>query len=219
MQKLTFFDSDGKTVLKTIEVEKGKVVDLPKVEKDGYEFLGWYATPQMNRKFDFKQTINEDTNVYGGFTKFVEDKREFYILGSGKSKLLAKSSWGKLINDEFKLEKQKSNKENIYKITIDLEKGDEFQFAINDKWQNQRGFGYLSAIEKDGVKYFENSGGLGEVNTKKANIKVAKSGKYTFTLKTHPAEDYYDTKDEHYSEETKENYNLNPYDVISWSVQ
>ncbi len=43
---------------------------------------------------------------------------------------------------------------------MNLEEGDEFQFAINSSWENQRGFGYLETIEKDGVTYFENSGVL-----------------------------------------------------------
>ena len=219
MVKVSFLDSDGTTVLEEKEVEKGSMVEMPEITKEGHEFLGWHVTPQLNRPFDFNTAINEDTSVYGAFTKYVEDTRDFYILGNGTSELLSKSEYGKLINDDYKLEKQDSDTENLYTITIDLEAGDEFQFAIDEKWGQQRGFGYLDTIEKDGKEYFENAGALGDASTKKANIKVVEPGTYTFTLKTHPGEDYYDTEDEYYTEEGKDNFNYNPYDTITWSVK
>ena len=39
---------------------------------------------------------------------------------------------------------------NEYKITLDLYEGDQFQFAINSEWENQRGFEYLDTTTKDG---------------------------------------------------------------------
>lgn len=217
--KVTLYDSDGSAVLEEKEIEKGGKLEKPELAKEGYELIGWFATPAMKHMFDFDSEITEDLNLYAGFTKYVDDKREFYIIGNGESELLSKSNWGEVVDDEFKLKKSDSDKENIYTISVDLKEGDEFQFAINDSWENQRGFGYLDTIEKDGEEYFENSGGLGDVSVKRANIKVVKPGRYTFTLKTHPAEDYYDEKDESYTEEGKENFNLNPYDVISWTFE
>ena len=46
---------------------------------------------------------------------------------------------------------------------------------------------------------------------------MAVSGNYTFTLTTYPGEDVYDTEDSYYTEETKENFNMNPYDTITWT--
>ncbi len=46
---------------------------------------------------------------------------------------------------------------------------------------------------------------------------VAVAGNYTFTLTTYPGEDEYETDDANYTEENKENFNINPYDVITWT--
>jgi len=102
---------------------------------------------------------------------------------------------------------------------LTLEKGDEFQFAINSSWENQRGFGYLEATSIDGVTYLENSGGLGETSSKRSNIKVAKAGTYTFTLTTHPAEDTYDTENSEYADDKKESFNINNFDTITWTYE
>ena len=46
-------------------------------------------------------------------------------------------------------------------------------------------------------------------NPRVSNIIVTQSGNYTFTLKTHPWSDLYDTSNSSYTEENKENYNFN----------
>ena len=68
----------------------------------------------------------------------------------------------------------------------------------------------------DGTDYFSVSGGLSE-GSQKSNIKCVKSGNYTFTLTTYPGADVYDTENSYYTEETKENYNSNPFDKIEWT--
>lgn len=212
---VTFYDSDGETVLNTEEVKEGECVTEYVPEKDG--FVGWFATPQMSHRFDFSTEITEDTSVFGGFVTYVEDTREFAILGSGTSPVLLESNWGKVIGDAQKMTKEDNSEANIYTITLDLNAGDEFQFAINSAWNNQRGYGYLDSISKDGVEYFENSGSLGDASSKRSNIKCAKAGNYTFTLTTYPGEDVYETDSANYTEENKEAFNINPYDVITWT--
>lgn len=214
---VTFYDSDGKTELKTEEVKSGECVAEYEPEKDGEIFVGWFATPQMTHRFDFSTVITEDTQVFGGFVTYVEDTREFYIVGSGTSPVLLESNWGKVIGDAQKLTKEDSSDSNKYSITLDLAEGDEFQFAINSAWNAQRGYGYLDSISKDGTEYFANSGGLGDVSTKRSNIKCAVAGNYTFTLTTYPGEDQYETDNSNYTEDNKEAFNINPYDVITWT--
>ncbi len=214
---VTFYDSDGTTVLSTAEVEDGATVEEYLPEKEGYTFAGWFATPQMSHKFDFSTAITEDTSVFAGFVSYVEDTRSFAILGSGKSPVLMESNWGAVIGEAQTMTKEDVEGENIYTITVDLLEGDEFQFAMDSSWGDQRGYGYLDNIEQDGVEYFVNSGGLGDTGVKKANIKVAVSGNYTFTLTTYPGEDTYDTEDAYYSEEGKESFNYNAFDRISWT--
>lgn len=214
---VTFYDSDGKTELKTEEVKSGECVAEYEPEKDGEIFVGWFATPQMTHRFDFSTAITEDTQVFGGFVTYVEDTREFAIVGSGTSPVLLESNWGNVIGDAQKLTKEESSDVNRYTITLDLAEGDEFQFAINSAWNAQRGYGYLDSISKDGTDYFANSGGLGDVSTKRSNIKCAVAGNYTFTLTTYPGEDQYETDNANYTEDNKEAFNINPYDVITWT--
>lgn len=214
---VTFYDSDGTTVLQTAEVKAGECVKEYTPEKDGSIFVGWFATPQMSHKFDFTQAVTEDTSVFAGFVTYVEDTREFAIVGSGTSPVLLESSWGAVIGDAQKMTKEDSDTENRYTITLDLNEGDQFQFAMDSSWGDQRGYGYLTEIELDGVDYFENSGSLGDTGAKRANIKCAVAGNYTFTLTTYPGEDTYETGDASYTEENKEAFNINPYDTITWT--
>ncbi len=214
---VTFYDSDGTTVLDTKEVVAGGYVEEFEPQKEGYTFAGWYGTPQMSHSFDFGTEITADTSIFAGFVSYQEDTRSWAIVGSGSSAALIESNWGKVINDIHLMKKEDVEGANVYTITLDLMQGDEFQFAIDTAWSDQRGFGYLDSIEKDGVEYFVNSGGLGETKTRKANIKVAVSGNYSFTLTTYPGEDYYDTKDAYYTEAGKENFNYNNYDRITWT--
>lgn len=211
---VTFYDADGTTVLSTEEVKNGENAAEYTPEKENQVFMGWFATPSMGHAFDFTQPITADTDVFAGFMENVEDTRTFAIVGSGMSPLLSASNWGKVINEEHYL--TKSEGENIYTITLDLCEGDEFQFAIDSSWSAQRGGGYMKTTELDGKDYFVVSGGLSD-NSKKSNIKCAVSGNYIFTLKTYPGADVYDTENSYYTEETKENYNSNPYDSIEWT--
>lgn len=214
---VTFYDSDGNTVLNTVKVENGELPEEYVPTKEGCTFVGWYATPQMSHKFDFTKEITSDTDVFAGFVSYVEDSRSYAIVGSGTSPVLLESNWGKTIGEAQTMKKEEADGANIYTITLDLEAGDEFQFAINSEWGDQRGYGYLDTISLDGTDYFKNSGSLGEASTKRSNIKCEVTGNYTFTLTTYPGEDEYETDNANYSEDNKEAFNINPYDVITWT--
>lgn len=213
--KVTFYD--GTAVLKVAEIEDGKTVESYVPTKDGgYRFVDWFSTPSFNHKFDFTKTITEDVSVFAGFTLYVEDTRNFYVVGSGSSELLLGQDWGKNINESHKL--TKADGKNEYTITMDLLEGDEFQFAINSKWENKRGYGYLvnDKLADGTVVFAGEGGGFGEVVAKGRNIKVKKSGNYTLTLKTFPNEDTYNTNDSSYTEATKEVFNLGTFDTIEF---
>ena len=217
----TFYDSDGKTELKTQEVANGDCVEEYEPEKEGEVFVGWFATPQMTHRFDFTTPLTENVDIFAGFVTYQEDTRGFVVVGSGTSPLLMESNWGNVIGDIHQLTKEDKSDANCYTITLDLAEGDEFQFAADTStgasWQDQRGYGYLDTISKDGKDYFANSGGLGETSTKRSNIKCAIAGNYTFTLTTYPAEDTYETDNANYKEDNKEAFNINPYDMITWT--
>lgn len=211
--KVTFYDSDGTTVLSTEDVSDGKVATEYTPEKDNEIFMGWFGTPSLTHEYDFTQPITADINIFAGFLEEVEDTRTFAIVGSGKSPLLLESNWGNTINDHHYLTKSADG--NTYSITLDIAAGDEFQFAIDSSWNVQRGAGYMPVNSADGKDCFSGSSGLSD-NTKKSNIKCQLSGNYTFTLTTYPGADVYDTENANYTEDNKEAFNSNPYDTIEF---
>ena len=216
---VTLYDSDGTTVLDTVSVEHGKTVELQDPIKDGYIFMGWYLTPDMSREYDLIEAVKDDIDLYAGFASYSVDDRSFYIVGSGESEVLSESNWGAVLGESQAMHKNDSNESNEYVITVDLKEGDQFQFAIDGTWADQRGYGYLDTNSIDGEKYLKSAAGLGNAVPKKTNIEVVVPGTYTFILTTYPAEDQYDTEDEYYTEETKENFNINPYDKITWTFE
>lgn len=212
---VTYYDADGATVLQTDTVDEGSILTPVDISKDGFNFVGFFATPQLTHEFDFSMPIKEDVSIFCGFVQDAADTREFYIVGGGTSPLLLTSNWGNVINPEHRLIKEENS--NTYTITLDLYEGDEFQFALDSSWHNQRGYGYCLTNEQDGVQYIAGSGSYGEASAKRSNIKCLVSGNYTFVLTTNPSADYYDEEDENYTEENKECYNMNPYDTIEWT--
>lgn len=217
---VTFYDatdSANLVKLKDVKVDKGSTVESYTPTKDGgYEFVNWFAVPSKNHAFDFGTAINEDTNVYAGFTLFKNDTREFYVVGSGTSELLFQSNWGKVLTDAHKMTKDASK--NEYTIQMDVKQGDEFQFVINSDWANKRGYGYMSTSTlTNGTAAFEGQGSVYDESSKGSNIKCVYSGNYKFTLKTYPNEDYYNENGTGYTEERKEIYNVGLYDKIEWT--
>ena len=68
--KLTYYDTDGSTVLATARREKGKTIEQFDVSanavtvKDGYKMRGWYHEPDGGRKYTVGETVDEDINLY-----------------------------------------------------------------------------------------------------------------------------------------------------------
>lgn len=190
---------DGTTVLKTEEVEEGSHATYWEPEaKEGMEFSDWYVDAGLNRVFGFEgEAITADRNLYAGYVAVgTDDTRTWAIVGSGQGDILSSSAWGTVITDVHALEKTEG--ENEFTITLDLYEDDQFQFATDTSWMNQRGFGYIPLADRtmtvDGeeVTPFSGGGGIGETADKQSNIIVKYPGNYTFTLTTYPDEDYYD---------------------------
>ena len=190
---------DGTTVLKTEEVEKGGHATYWEPEaKEGMELSDWYVDAGLNRVFDFEgESITADRSLYAGYVAVgTDDTRTWAIVGSGQGDILSSSAWGTVITDVHALEKTEG--ENEFTITLDLYEDDQFQFATDTSWMNQRGFGYIPLADRtmtvDGeeVTPFSGGGGIGETADKQSNITVEYPGNYTFTLTTYPDEDYYD---------------------------
>ena len=193
MFNVTFMD--GETELKKVVVESGSKVDLWEPDVSGKDFFGWFQDPTLKHKFDFEKGVKKDTQVFGAFVGYQKDERHWAVAGSGRSKLLASSNWGKVFNEEHYLTNESTDKANIYTITMNLRAGDQFQFTSpvidgsSVSWGHQRGGAYVTGMRKDGVTYFSSSSGLGG-SAATANISTELTGKYKFTLTTYPSGDY-----------------------------
>lgn len=208
---------DGNTVLHTEQVEEGDKVAEYTPNVDGKEFLGWYIEPTFVHEFDFNVAITKDTKIFGSFVTYQEDTRTWQIVGAGKSNLLRKSNWGAGNTEEHLLTKKDVANKNVFTITTDLYANDEFQFAINKSWHNQRGNGYLiTTTDADGEECFSKPSSIYDTGAKKSNIKVLKDGNYTLTLTTYPAQDYYDEEAQGYDEANKEAFNFSDVDTITF---
>ncbi len=228
---VTFYDATGTNkpaemkVLKTQKVTKGESVASYVPTKDGgYDFVNWFATPSKSHVFDFTTKIDKDTSIYGGFSKFVADTRDYYIIGTGTSKVLldgwnvanSDASWD-AVKANHKFTKSSATDKNEYTMTLDLMENDQFVLMTNRQYHAKRGYGYLDSLKlEDGTEVFAGQGSVYDDSSKGSNIMVKKSGNYTLTITTHPDDDYYNTEGNGYTEENKEVYNLNPYDKISW---
>lgn len=194
---VTFYD--GEAVLKTVEAESGTTVSEYTPTKEGYTFAGWFATPSLNREFDFTAAITKDTDVFSAWKSdtFTEDSREWML--AGESALagapLNKNSWGKVTGEDKKpYLLTRAEGTNEFTITIDLYQGDKFQVAEIDEadfaWKAQRGYGYISQPDETLIV---NAGNAFTDSTKTANIEIAADGNYTVVLTTDPENEAMDS--------------------------
>ena len=81
---LTLYDSDGKTVLKTVNVKKGEAPVKPAdPQKDGFTFDGWFITPTNNTPYDFTKALDEDaTDTKLADLKFIVRDTEYETAGA-----------------------------------------------------------------------------------------------------------------------------------------
>lgn len=217
---VTYYDATGTNtpsqmkVLKTERIEKGGTVTKYTPTKDGgYEFVDWFATPSKSHKFDFTEGIEENISIYAGFSKYVADTRDFYIIGAGTSNVLI-DGWGN-INENHKF--TKAADKNEYTLTLDLRENDQFTIVSNNEYYNKHGAGYLKETMLGTTEVFSGQGSVFDDSYKGANIVVKYDGNYTLKLTTYPNEDYYNEDGDGYTEEKKEIYMRNPYDTIEWT--
>ena len=180
--KVTFFDSDGKAVLKEVEVENGKTVSAPELTKDGYIIEGYYATPALKVEFDFTQAISKDTSVFVAWQSSVVDERPWMLAGSLAG--YPDNAWGKIWPQDDYLLQPLEGEFNTFYIDVNLYAGDAFKIAVIGEgyaWDNNNSIdaGHLAnksetAVLCSGENAFDSG----------ANIQVMEDGKYRLILKT-----------------------------------
>lgn len=180
--KVTFYESDGVTVLAEVQVEDGKTVTMPQLSKEGYIIEGYYATPALMVKFDPAQPIGKDTAVFVAWQSSVEDSRPWMLAGSLAG--YPDNAWGKVWPQDGYLLKKVDGEFNTFAIEVNLYAGDAFKIAVIGEgyaWDNNSSIdaSHLAnksegAVMCSGENAFDSG----------ANIEVKEDGKYRLTLKT-----------------------------------
>ena len=180
--KVTFYESDGKTVIKEVQVEDGKAVTVPEMSKDGYMIEGYYATPALMVEFDLTQPITKDTSVFVAWQSSVVDERPWMLAGSLAG--YPDNAWGKAWPQDDYLLKPMEGEFNTFYIDVNLYAGDAFKIAVIGEgyvWDNNNSIdaGHLAnktetAVLCSGENAFDSG----------ANIQVTEDGKYRLILKT-----------------------------------
>ena len=180
--KVTFFDTDGKTVLQEVEVADGETVTAPELSKEGYIIEGFYATPALMVEFDFTAAIKEDTAVFVAWQSSIVDERPWMLAGSLAG--YPDNAWGKAWPQDDYLLQPLEGEFNTFYIDVNLYAGDAFKIAVIGEgyvWDNNNSIdaGHLankteSAVLCSGENAFDSG----------ANIQVMEDGKYRLILKT-----------------------------------
>ena len=180
--KVTFFESDGETVLAEVQTEDGKAVVVPELTRVGYMVEGYYATPALMVEFDLTQPITEDTAVFVAWQSSVVDERPWMLAGSLAG--YPDNAWGKAWPQDDYLLQPMEGEFNTFFIDVNLYAGDAFKIAVIGEgyvWDNANSIdaGHLAnktetAVLCSGENAFDSG----------ANIGVLEDGKYRLILKT-----------------------------------
>lgn len=198
-QEVTVTFMNGEEQLGSVSAKAGEVVTGYEAYEnvEDTEFLGWFETPtflETSRKDLTKDVFDTDAVLYGSFksTKVTQDNRLWYIVGDGKSDVLANSKWANVTDESVKDACQLKATEdtvNKFEITLDLYAGDQFQIIHDWSWDGQKGFGCFTSIDETQM---QSGGGLGGTD-ETSNITVVIDGNYTITLTTDPDNALQDT--------------------------
>lgn len=220
--KITVTYYDGTNELKSEDVEKGGKANEWTPEKEGYEFMGWYAEASLSQKFSFDTVLTEDTDIFAAWraNEYIEDTAAWYLIGTGSGDMKA-SGWSHSTEGLFLTKDTTITDKNVYTIEISMYAEDKFQITYGDTWDNQQGIGHMVGFEyAAGVNPYAPDAGevtaedrkYGEVKDENGtvifyggdeydkgaevwNIWLAEGqdGKYKFTYTTYPANPAYNT--------------------------
>lgn len=174
---VTFFDSDGVSVLKEVAVADGAPVERPELTREGYMIKDFYATPALLIPYDFSTPITADTSVFVAWQSSVEDERAWMLAGSFAG--YPSNNWGHAWPQDDFLLQPVEGAFNTFFIEVNLYEGDEFKIAVIDQDYN-----WGDAIDSSALTDRTAMAGGEDAFASGANIKVAETGKYRLTLET-----------------------------------
>ncbi len=139
---------DGTEELKSEKVDKGGKATEWTPEKEGWEFMGWFAEASLSQEFDFNTEITEDTDVFSAWREnvYVEDTAAWYFIGAGSGDMSA-SNWSHSTEGLFMTKDTSITDANVYTIEITMYAGDKFQITHSDSWDYQQGIGHMIGFE------------------------------------------------------------------------
>lgn len=180
--KVTFYESDGVTVLQEVEAADGQAVTMPELKKEGYIIEGYYATPALLIPFDTSAPITGDTAVFVAWQSSVEDNRPWMLAGALRG--YPENAWGKAWPQDDYLLQKVEGEFNTFAIEANLYEGDAFKIAVIGEgyvWDNDNSIDASHLADKSETAVMcsgENAFDSG------ANIEVKEDGKYRLVLKT-----------------------------------
>lgn len=213
---------DGTNELKSEEVEKGGKATDWTPEKEGYEFMGWYAEASLSETFSFDTVIYEDTDIFSAWREnaYVEDTAAWYLIGAGSGDMSA-SNWSHSTEGLFLTKDETITDKNVYTIELTMYASDKFQITHSDSWDYQQGIGHMIGFEyAAGINPYAPDAGevtaadkkYGEVKDASGNVVFyggdeydkgaevwniwlaeGQDGKYKFTYTTYPSNPAYNT--------------------------
>ena len=179
---VTFYESDGSTVIQEVKVNDGEAIEMPELTREGYLVEGYYATPALMVPFDTTAAITEDTAVFVAWQSSVVDERPWMLAGSLAG--YPDNAWGKIWPQDDYLLQPVEGEFNTFAIEVNLFAGDAFKIAVIGEgyaWDTTASIdaGHLAnktetAVLCSGENAFDSG----------ANIQVMEDGKYRLILKT-----------------------------------
>lgn len=175
--KVTFYDSDGTTVLAEVTAEEGQPVAEPELSKEGYVIEGYYATPALLIPYDMSAPVTADTSVFVAWQSSVADERAWMFAGSLAG--YPENNWGHAWPQDDFIMQPVEGEFNTFAIELNLYQGDEFKIAVIDQDYN-----WGDSIDASGLVDDTYLSGGEDAFASGANIKVLEDGLYKLTLKT-----------------------------------
>lgn len=174
---VTFFDSDGVSVLQEVSVADGATVERPELTREGYVVKDFYATPALLIPFDFSAAITADTSVFVAWQSSVADERAWMLAGSLAG--YPANNWGHAWPQDDFLLQPVEGAFNTFSIEVNLYEGDEFKIAVIDQDYN-----WGDAIDSSALTDRTAMAGGEDAFATGANILVLETAKYRLTLET-----------------------------------